>query len=309
MMRINLLLPWCLLALSASATAQDLPAVVNLQPHFVANQTARYEVWTLRDQSITVDLAGKSQTIATRMEVTGEVSWTVDRVSSDGSADCLMTIEWLAARLTTPEGVQVCDSRRASGDNEAVQRLLQSMSGAPLRMSVAADGTVGTVRGVEAIRQRAGDAVQVPEDLEFIETASDLATIPYAPAQLGVGQNFSARFAWPHELGTLHHESSYRLASVEEVADIPLATIEGQTRLTLQPNPGKLPPNSPPMDIRLLSGNANSQVMFDLLRREAVGRNSIQTTQVRVSMSVQNQTLTRTVDETIQSQVLRIQEQ
>jgi len=60
--------------------------------------------------------------------------------------------------------------------------------------------------------------------------------------------------------------------------------------------------------LQMKKGVAKTQIMFDLSRGEAVGRNSVQTTVIEAKLTHNGQTVTRIMDETIQSQVLRIAE-
>lgn len=285
---------------------------VNLRPRPRAGQLTRYEVWSLRDQSSQVSFNGRDQTIATRFEVKGVVTWKVDRVGSDGSSTCSLNTEWLAITLTGPDGgVQNADSRKAAGDNEQMQRLLKAMAGVVVKIEVAPDGSIRSASGVDAIRKRAGQGVNVPDENDFIESASDTATIPFAPVSAADGASWDAAYSWNHEMGRLLHSTKYTLVGVEKIAGIPVATVNAAGKLRLETDPSKLPqgPGAPRVDVKLLSGTWTSQILFDLLRHEAVGRNTTQTTRIEVKARVENQTITRVVDETIQSQALRIEEE
>lgn len=298
-----------LLAVSAAPAQTPAPATVNLQPKFVEGRVSRYDVWTHRARSMTGTFGGNSQSYDTKFDITGQVTWSVSKVNSDGSAECVMTIDWLAMTITLPDGtVQVNDSRRGSGDTEQVQSLLKAMSTVPITCDVNADGSVSRVRGTDAIRSRADADANVPEDLDFIESASDLATLPFAPAQTSPGKPWKVPFEWSHELGMMRFDTTFTLAGVEEIAGIPVATVTSSSALQLTVDRSKVPADGPPVDVRLRSGSASSQVMFDLQRGEAVGRNSMQSTQLEIRMDLQGQTMTQTINETIQSQALRVSE-
>ena len=102
---------------------------------------------------------------------------------------------------------------------------------------------------------------------------------------------------------------SCRLSGVERIAGIPVATVEGKTTFTLDADTSGLPPDAPPVNITLLGGEQHTQVLFDLLRHETVGRNITQSIQYQISVAIGDRTLVRTIDETVQSQVLRIAEE
>lgn len=317
-------MPWpvavlvLLLALVASAepTASDGTAMTpDLRPRFVQGRGARYEFWTLRDQDITLNLNGQSQAATTRMEVTGQATWAVERVKPDGSASCVMTLDWIVVTLTTADGATLNnDSRRASGDSEQIHQMLRAMAGVPVRIDVAADGTIRGAAGVEAVRRRAGADLRVPDELDFMETAADLATIPVAPAQALPGRSWDYAALWNHDMGKLQAQTRYALVGVEEIAGIPVATVAGASSLRLEPDMSKFPKTGPDgspaprIDIKLTAGKAATQVLFDLQRHEAVGRNTTQETQIETRVRYQSQAITRTSREFVQSQALRLDE-
>lgn len=295
--------------------AQD-STPVDLRPNWVQGQTARYEVWSSRTQRATVSLAGQSRTTSLTMESLGEVIWTVDNVKADGSAQCTMTLDWLTLDYTPDDGkTLVNDSRKGSGDIEPFQALLKAMTGVPIKVSIASDGTVTKVQGINAIASKIKPELKemVPEELDFIETATDLATLVAAPESAEVGKDWKTKLKWtwsdaPFE-GYIHHDMTYTLSGVEDVDGLPLAIVDGQSRLKLELDRSDLPEGMPPFDVKLAKGDLQTQVMFDLTRGEAVGRNTIQTTTVDVTIRAPNTTITRRVEETLQSQSLRLEEE
>ena len=301
-----------------AAPASDEEAAdqsVDLRPRFVQGRTARYSFWGQRNRNLTMSLGETSKTVSVHRVAEGEVTWRVEDVADDGSATCVMTLDWITVKVTAPDGQEIFnDSREADGDNETVQKQMEAMVGAPVRVTVAADGSVTGVTGVDAIRQQAPEGA-APEDLDFMETASELATIPFAPAELAVGEGFNAQFEWLQDIGispataTMAHDGAYTLVSVEELAGVPVANVEGKTSLSMEVDLSKAPANAQSMEIRLVSGQVTSQVMFDLWRHETVGRNTVQTTQIEMVVPIGDRTLTRTIDETAQSQTLRIAEE
>ncbi|MCE9592453.1 MAG: hypothetical protein K8S99_18255 [Planctomycetes bacterium] len=285
---------------------------INLRPRLVEGRRSRYSGWTLRQQNMSMSLNGQSRTAATRMEVNSEVTWTVDHVKSDGSASCTMTVDWLTVTLTGAEGeTKSVDSRRSSGDPETLYRLAKALTGLPVKVEMAADGSVISATGAEAIKRRLGNDIPAPTDLDFMESATDLASIALAPAQAAIGTRWDASFAWSHEMGTLYQAMKYTVVSEEEVEGIPLATVTGRATLRLEVDPSKLPPaGGPKVDVKLVRGTVDTQVMFDLQRGEAVGRNTTQQTLIEVKIHLPNNvTMQRTVDETLQGQALRISEE
>lgn len=307
-MKILVLLSLLLVA-SAVAFASVDPAAVDLRPQFEQGRTTRYAAWTQRDQVITMTVNQQTRTVSTRMLVEGEIDWTIQQVRPDGSATATMTMDWMTASVTLPDGsVQHNDSRRPRGDTEGVHQLIRAMSGSPVTVEVAADGSILSVRGTGPMRRKAPEGF--PQDLDFIESASDLATIPHAPApgSVAIGGSWDASFRWSHEMGHLLQNVRYTLAGLEEIEGVPLANVALSSRARLEVDRSKMPKDGPPVDVRLTEGGVTGQIMFDLSRGEAVGRNSVDRRVIDISVRLPQATIKRRIEETIQSQTLRIAE-
>lgn len=289
---------------------------IDLRPHFQAGRSSRYEIWTLRDTRVTLAMPGHSQSMGSRIELKGEVSWLVEKVKPDGGAACVMTIDWMTADYTNAEGQTTQnDSRRATGGTAAVHKVLRAMAGVPVRIELAPDGSVLGASGAEAIERKIGKELHPPDNLDFMESASDLATIIAAPAAAHPDDQWTADNLWNHEMGRLGVSLKQTLTSFEDIAGIPIATVTGSAKLSLEPDVTKVFPkevldraDGPKIDIKLKSGSLQTQVMFDLQRHEAIGRNSTQETQIEMRIKVRDQAMTRSISETIQSQALRIEE-
>ncbi len=305
--------------LAPAADTPDANAVeqaTDLQPHFQAGRKSRYEIWMMRDNRIILPAAGRSQSAGTHIEVKSEVTWLVEKVKPDGGATCVMTIDWISADYTNAAGEKTeNDSRRAAGGNEAIHKLVRAMAGVPVRIELAADGSVLSASGAEVLERKIGKEFHPPNNLDFMESASDLATIIAAPKQTQLKDKWTARNTWNHELGKINVSLEQTLVSVEDIAGIPVANVTGRGNLSLEPDITKVFPKellnqagSPQIDIKLKSGSLNTQVMYDLQRHEAIGRNSTQETQIEIRLKVKDQTLTESITNTIQSQTLRIEE-
>ncbi len=83
----------------------------------------------------------------------------------------------------------------------------------------------------------------------------------------------------------------------------------GQSDLDLEVDRSKIPDDAPPIDVKLRDGSVQSQVMFDLQRHEAVGRNSVQKTDIDVTIRFPQQSIHQRIQRTTQSQMLRIAEE
>ena len=289
--------------------AQQAPQTVDLRPTFKAGQISEYEIWTRREITSSISGHGRTQWSSRSMLLEGQVTWAVDKVHADGSATCSMTVDWITALFTPGEGPeQSNDSRQPSGDTEKLHMLLRAVAGVPVVVEVAANGRVEKILGADAIREQIDDPTIELADIDFMESASELALLTAAPDATEPSQRWQDRFTWRRELGMLEHDLTYELVKVETIAGIPVATISGTASLSLDVDTSKLPPDGPPLDIDLADGSLSTQIMFDLNRSEVVGRNSIETTHIRAERLLENVTISTTTEQTVQSQALRIVE-
>lgn len=306
---------WLVAAVALGDTDVQAPeqdVALRLRPRWVEGRRTRYEGWTQRRQSMSMSFNGQNRTAETLIEVRNEMTWTVDRVKSDGSASCTVVIDWMTFSFTGADGqTQAVDSRRASGEPEMIHRLAKAIARLPVKIEMAADGSVISANGAEAIKRRMNGEGSVPDDRDFMETAHELAAIAGAPAEPQVGSKWDAAFAWRHEMGTLHQAMRYTVSSEEDVAGIPIATVTGRASLKLELDPSKLPPTGgPKLDVKLQNGSVETQIMYDIQRGEAVGRNTLQQTTIDVRIRFPNyMTMVRTINETLQSQTLRLSEE
>jgi hypothetical protein len=285
---------------------------VDLRPQWRDGQTSRYQFWTTRTQAMTMTAGGQTRSAESVVETEGEVTWRVERRRADGGFTCTMTLDWMTATLIGPDGQRVRnDSRRGTGEAESVHALIRAMAGVPLTIEVAPDGRITRASNVEAMQRRftAGDFPIEP--LDFIETATDLAVLAGAPAELRPNGTWRMDFRWTHELGHINHDTTFRLAGVEQIEGVPIATVTTTARKRLDIDRDKLPPTQPggpQVDVRMTASDHQGQVMFDLLRREAVGRNSIDSRTIQTTIRLPNATINQQLVETVQSQALRIEE-
>ena len=288
-----------------------------LRPQWKKGQSATYEFWTRRDEKQTLSAPRMpSRDFSTTLETTGEVTWTVDQVEPDGSSTCTMRLDWMVITLTGPDGsTKTNDSRKSRGDVEPFQELLKVMTGVPLRVQVEADGSIAEVSGVEKMRQATDQPDLVPEDLDWLESATDLATVAGVPAQLPVGGSWKRDFRWTHDSFDIPdlevhglQKMDFILSKVEQLEGIPVATVDGTAPLKLEIDRSGLPAEMPPLTIRPQRGEVVTQVLFDLQRREAVGRNTTQSESVEVTLTLPPGPVKRLIETDIQSQVLRISE-
>ncbi|MEO0588840.1 MAG: hypothetical protein AAF078_14525 [Planctomycetota bacterium] len=286
-------------------------AGVELRPAWKVGQRALYEFWTQRERQIDMQFDGRSRTVSTTLASKGQTEWVVTEVGDDGSAKGTMTLQWIVITLTQPDGSTMkVDSRRPGGDIPAYKQLLDAVAGAPLVIEVDADGSVASVEGMNKMTAKYGGDEFPLEERDFIETATDLASLTGVPAMVAPGQRWSTTHDWSHELGTMRHDLDWTLSEVEDVEGIGLAVVDVTGDLTLELGDDAIPADAPPTQVRLVSGSIEGQVLFDTVRREAVGRNTVQNDVIRSTVRLpQNRgTLVRTTTQRVQSQSLRIEE-
>lgn len=305
-----------LLLLLAAAGPAAAAETVDLTPKFETGQTARYTLWTLRQQAQRIEGEGiqgpdGQRVIQNRnqIRIEGELTWRIDRVHGDGSATATMTLDWLTATIERPgQDAQTVDSRRAGGPIEPMHRLLTAMTGRPLTVEVSADGRAASVSGVGAIQQAAGDDLDAPEARDFLESATYLATLPGAPEEAAPGERWRESFTWNREGGELAMETEFELAAVDSIAGIPVATVTARDRrMAFTPEPP--PENAPPMTTRMTESDHAAEYIVDLTRGEVVGRNSVETRVIESEIELPGgRRARRQLKERVQSQVLRIEE-
>ncbi len=305
------MLVFALVGAVVAETPSDGPAAasVDLRPNFRAGRAASYRFWTQRQTEHRRTFAGRSSSISSRYVIEGVLGWTVDDVHDDGSATCTMKIEWMKWTITMPDGSnRTNDSREQPAEDDPRHQLLIAMTATPLEYEVAVDGMVNSVSGTDAIREAVDQPARVPHDLDFIESAADLAVLVAAPEKIEPGGRWEVPLSWTHDFGLMHHQMTFTLSSLETLAGIPVATVSGTSEMSLEVDASKLPQNGPEVEVELLDASLEVQIMYDLARHEAVGRNSIENRTVRISAEVSGRSAVTVGKERIQSQVLRISE-
>lgn len=297
------------LVLPSLALAQSPAEPVSLRPQWKAGQTSRYHFTTTREQRITMSAQGRTQNATTRIDSEGEVTWRVEQARPDGTFQCTMTLDWMTATLTGPDGSkQGADSRKDSSEVPPLHDLLKAMTGVPLGVTVAADGSITAVSNRSAMVAKAQTKENVPEDLDFIESATDLATLAAAPATSAPGSSWKTNFRWTHDLGHLTHDATFRFVGVEDVEGVPVAVINTTSKPKLELDREQIPAGAP-IDIKMSSAQSTGQVLFDLTRHEAVGRTSEESRTFDMTVRLPQGTVTRKTVETVRSQTLRISEE
>lgn len=316
----------CLLAVTLllvmPAQAVTAEESISLRPRWTVDQSASYEFWGKTEKQETATLLGREQSETTVFVSEGAMDWIVDEVNADGSAICTMRLNKVRFSITSGEQEpMVFDSENPTGDQPVFDDLIAAMVKSPLTVRVNADGTIEEVEGIEAMRTAAGQEAQdadiIPEELDFIETASELATLIAAPDVATVGQIWNAKNTWNHEsvlpgADTFGDwDTTFTYESRSAIAGVPIATIKASSDIDLKVDLSKLPEGAPDIDIRINDAVGKGEILFDLSRHETVARHDRMSYTADITVSPPTDRvppITIKVKEISQSQLLRIGE-
>ena len=317
------LCPLMLLTTVALSQPAAETQTLNLRPQWSVGQTSEYDFWTRRQrqQNVKITVQGqppREQEAGETAISNGRMRWVVDEVRPDGGATCTMTIDHITIEITNTQmqGKQTVDTRKAGdGDNADATRMMKALTGVPMRVVIEPDGSVKSVEGVDEFRRKLAAAGGPPASEEagpsandLVETASDLASLPGAPTEIRLDGRWDKQYRWDHELGSVDQDVNYRLAGFENIAGIPVATVTGTGKLKLDVDRSKFPADGPPIDVKQTQGTLSTQVYYDLLRHEAVGRNTLTKQVIQVKVSHPQVKIQTQMTQTVQEQVLRVGE-
>lgn len=295
-----------LLAFASSAIAQETTSSADLRPVWEQGQSSKYRVVSERITAAQVVGVGKPR--GSRLKVLAEITWTVTQAQPDGGGVCKMTVDQMQMLMTDGSGKQYkVTAEGAPPENlEKAQALVRAMIGKEMTVNVAADGSIDSVSGWQAIKTAAGEAAQNMNESDFRETATELALLVGGSATTAPGSSWTRRFDWSHEMGDLRMDSTYRLEGVEEIAQIPIAMIQGQSKLDLTIDQSKF--NGQDVNVRITEGQETAQIMYDLSRHEVVGRNTDRTLGLEMKLNVQGRQFTQVIKQRLVTSTLRIAE-
>lgn len=310
------------LLVALPGAAQDAEPT-NLRPQWTVGQSATYDFWSKTEKNETAQVFGQERSETTTFVSNGQVTWRVDAINADGSATCTMQLRLVQFEATAGENDPVrFDSDNPTGERPALDNLMRAMTSTPLTVTVNPDGTIRGVEGVDALANAAGneaaEADLLPEELDFMETASDLATLLAAPAAATPGQTWNTVNTWNHEDvfpnadTKAKLDTTYTFHSLGDIAGVPIATIKTQSDVDIQVDLSELPEGAPDIDIRISDTAASGEILYDLSRHEAVARNASMTYTAAVTISPPRPDLppiTVKIVETNQSQLLRVSEE
>lgn len=309
------------LFVTAPALAQDA-APTNLRPQWTAGQTAKYDFWGKTEKAETAKILGQEKSETTTFISEGKVSWVVNEINDDGTATCTMQLTKIKFTIKAGENEPLTfDSDNPTGDRPAFDSLMAAMTQTPLTITVNADGTIDKVEGIDELNTAAGDeaaeADMIPDELDFKETASELATLISAPASATPGQTWNATNTWNHEDvfpnadTQAKWDTTFTFDSVGQIAGVPIATIKTKSDVDIEVDLSELPEGAPDIDIQISDTSASGEILFDLSRHETVARHDTMTYTAAITVAPPRPELpaiTVKIVETSQSQLLRVSE-
>ena len=321
----SLILSFAALLVALPVFAKPDAKPTNLRPQWEQGQSVRYAFWskTLKTESAT--LAGQTQDEKTTYLTEGETTWKVDSTNPDGTLSCTMTLDKIKFTITSDKNKDkptIVDSENPDPEQGVFKDLVAAMTQVPIKVTVKADGSIESVSGVDALRQAAGQAVQdadiVPEELDFMESASELATLIAAPASATPGQTWNSKNKWNQNsvipgTDTLGEwDTTFTYDSVADIAGVPIATIKSKSEIEMKVDLSKLPEQSPDIDVQVQDATAKGEILFDLSRNETVARNDSMSYTATITVTPPTDRIPPikiNVTESSQSQLLRIAEE
>lgn len=317
-----LLLILTLFVVAPAVVAQDA-VPTNLRPQWTAGQAATYDFWSKTQKDETAQILGQEKSETTTFISEGKVSWVVNEVNDDGTATCTMQLTLIKFTIKSGENEPITfNSDNPTGDRPVFDSLMAAMTQTPLTVTVNADGTIQKVAGVDELATAAGDeaaeADMIPEEIDFKETASELATLISAPATATTGQTWNATNTWNHEdifpnaQTQAKWDTTFTFDSLGQIAGVPIATIKTKSDIDILVDLSELPEGAPDIDIQVSDTSASGEVLFDLSRHETVARHDTMTFTAAITVAPPRPELpaiTVKIVETSQSQLLRVSEE
>ncbi|MDH3582881.1 MAG: DUF6263 family protein [Phycisphaerae bacterium] len=300
-------LPLILAALIATAPGSSTRAE-DLRPIWKKGRTSRYQV--TQTEVTTLEVRGMTQPRQTLMDMELKVAWEILEADADGGGTARMTFSDLALVMTGVNGDKSRATAEAADEKLAGARTwIQAMSDTPLRVTVDADGSISKVRGFEAIRRKAGEQGDRLDENYFKEIAMDLAVLFGGTENREAGDSWKLAHGAAHRMGQISYDSTYEMQGVENIAGIPVAMVNRNSKMSFEPRlPDDLPADAPEVDVRVSESDHRAQIMFDTSRREVVGSNMSQTLELEIRRQVLDRELVTVMREESNTQMLRIQE-
>ncbi len=304
---IRYILTITLLAALLSSVALADDAAVDLRPIWRVGQASKFRV--TQTELTTAGSPGGDEQSST-MDIALELTWKVKSADPAGGGVAQMTVNSIVIKLTDADGtVHNVTLAQAEETHKKTQEWITALTDSTVDVTVAADGAIGSIRGIEAVHRKAPEQAKGLDEKFFQDLAMDLSVMAGGKANVKPGQSWKHTFTNSHSAGELTFDATNELQAVQKVAGIDVAQVSRKAKLTLKPDLSDLPPDAPPVQVRLTEGSYSSQLMFDLSRHELVGGHFDQTVEIAVDVTLEGQKRTRTTKEVSSTQLLRIAEE
>lgn len=286
----------------------------NLEPIWEDGQTSRYQSVTRRQVDQVRTIMGKTNKSRQLMVFDAKVKWEVLDAAEDGGGEVEMKIESLEMKMTGPDGkTYSASAKNADEPLASAQSLMKGLTSRPVKMRVAADGTIERVRGWEALADAAGDAGDSLTEQDFRELAVELALLPGGKAEATRGTTWEQAFNWSHEMGELKLDTEYKVVALERVAGVPLANVQAKSEVDFEIDREKFGQlgqggQGPKVDLKFRGGKQVGQIMFDLSRHEIVGHNINRQLKFQMDLDYKGRSFRQEMTHSMNTQVIRLDE-
>lgn len=292
-------------AWTAAASAQDKVEPVSLKPDLTVGTVTTYKYWSKRDIQVVIEAAGNRRDSSTAIESTGTMTFKIDEVKDDGTILGTLTYNKITLNVTGPDGTVKSNDSEGTGDIPPLQNLITTLVDNPLQVEIDPKGEAVSIKGMDAIKSQLDNPDAMPKERDFLETARALIAVVNAPAKATPGTTWTESFEGSHQMGTMKKTSTWKLDEVGQIEGIDIASLSATTKLDLNVDRSKTPPNAPPIDVQMPESQGSAKVLFDLDTHQIVMSDSTSNTTIKVNVTMGAQTLTQTITESDRQQMWR----
>lgn len=303
----------CLLTLLIPALASAQDQTLTLRPAFKEGQTRTYEEWALWTTTTDVQFPGGVNNRQEILKVNALTRWEVLRVRPNGSATCKLSVDWIELQIEASARGETdrftVDTRKGPGDHKPIHDSLSEVVNNPLTYTFAPDGTIEKVDGVNQRKLRIDNVGLDRLKQEAIFGVASETQPGNLPATLREGSTWKQTLdGYAFENINLELPLQYQAQTITTIEDVPIAIVSVTARPKLiEPETPPLPPGATPPDFQPGPTSYDSEIFFDLDRREVAARHSSQSQSYTLRLNAPNGNITVTRTEAIQSQSLRVQ--
>ncbi|WP_428387826.1 hypothetical protein [Mucisphaera sp.] len=301
---------WLCVVSAGEAVAES----VSLRPVFVEGETRVYEEWVHVVTTTDVRYPGGNNLREEEVEVELEVFWEVLRVRRDGAAEVRVTTRWLDYTMTTRVGGQSqtleVDTRRGRGEPEALYEAIEELVENPLTYTIAADGSVEEIEGLDRLRLRIeafGRERVDREGYNGLAGGQQPGEIPMSLAPGGRWRQSVEGYAFEG----IETESTvdYELEAVRDIEGVPVAIVKASATPKLTPPDLPAGPDGQRPAFQPEAGRYTSDLFFDMDAGLLTARNSTQETGYSLRVMSPNGAINVQRAERVQSQLLMVERQ